>query len=57
MAARTNARLRWPAAWQASCMAREPSITGVRVEELLELSHHSFVEYRLPSTGELVPLL
>ncbi len=31
--------------------------TGVRGEELLELSHHSITEYRLPSTGELVPLL
>lgn len=31
--------------------------TGVRVEELLELSHHSLVKYRLPTTGELVPLL
>jgi len=31
--------------------------TGVRVEELLELSHHSLVQYRLPGTGELVPLL
>lgn len=31
--------------------------TGVRIEELLELSHHSLVQYRLPSTGELVPLL
>lgn len=31
--------------------------TGVRVEELLELSHHSLTQYRLPSTGELVPLL
>ncbi|MDN5918164.1 MAG: site-specific integrase [Pseudonocardia sp.] len=31
--------------------------TGIRVEELLELSHHSLVQYRLPSTGELVPLL
>jgi hypothetical protein len=32
-------------------------LTGVRVEELTELSHHSLVRYRLPSTGELVPLL
>ncbi len=32
-------------------------LTGVRVEELLELSHHSLVQYRLPTTGELVPLL
>src|SRR5262249_59832135 len=31
--------------------------TGVRVEELLELSHHSLVQYRLPGTGEVVPLL
>lgn len=32
-------------------------LTGIRHEELLELSHHSITEYRLPSTGELVPLL
>lgn len=32
-------------------------LTGIRLEELLELSHHSVTEYRLPSTGELVPLL
>ena len=31
--------------------------TGIRVEELIELSHHSLVQYRLPDTGELVPLL
>lgn len=31
--------------------------TGIRIEELLELSHHSMVQYRLPTTGELVPLL
>jgi integrase len=31
--------------------------TGIRVEELTELSHHSLVQYRLPPTGELVPLL
>jgi integrase len=31
--------------------------TGIRIEELIELSHHSLVQYRLPSTGELVPLL
>jgi Phage integrase family len=31
--------------------------TGIRIEELLELSHHSLVQYRLPGTGELVPLL
>ena len=32
-------------------------LTGIRVEELTELSHHSLVQYRLPDTGELVPLL
>ncbi len=31
--------------------------TGVRIEELTELSHHSFVAYKLPSTGEIVPML
>jgi integrase len=31
--------------------------TGLRVEELLELSHYSLVQYRLPTSGELVPLL
>ncbi|MET9602303.1 site-specific integrase [Streptomyces sp. NPDC006459] len=31
--------------------------TGIRIEELGELSHHSITQYRLPSTNELVPLL
>jgi hypothetical protein len=31
--------------------------TGLRLEELTELAHHSFVQYSLPTTGELVPLL
>ncbi|MFI8985067.1 tyrosine-type recombinase/integrase [Streptomyces antimycoticus] len=31
--------------------------TGIRVEELLELSHHSIIRYRLPNTEEIVPLL
>jgi hypothetical protein len=31
--------------------------TGVRIEELLELSHHALIRYRLPGTGEVVPLL
>jgi len=31
--------------------------TGCRVEELTELSHHSLVQYRLPASGELIPLL
>ncbi len=32
-------------------------LTGIRIEEMLELSHHSLVQYRLPTTGEIVPLL
>ena len=32
-------------------------LTGIRIEELTELSHHSFVQYRDPATSELVPLL
>lgn len=31
--------------------------TGIRVEELTELTHRSFVAYTLPSTGEIIPLL
>ena len=41
-------------AWAAVEVLR---LTGIRIEELAELSHHSFVQYRLPATGELVPLL
>jgi integrase len=31
--------------------------TGIRLEELLELTHLALVSYRLPDTGEIVPLL
>lgn len=31
--------------------------TGVRVEELCELTHLALVSYRLPDTGEVVPML
>ena len=30
---------------------------GIRIEELTELTHHSLIQYRLPGTGQLVPLL
>ena len=30
---------------------------GIRIEELLEITHYSLVQYRLPTTGEIVPLL
>ncbi len=32
-------------------------MTGVRHEEMLELTHHSFIAYTLPTTGEVVPML
>ena len=41
-------------AWTAVEVLR---MTGIRIEELTELSHHSLVQYRLPVTGEVVPLL
>jgi hypothetical protein len=41
-------------AWAAVEVLRH---TGIRIEELREISHHSLVQYRLPGTGELVPLL
>jgi integrase len=41
-------------AWAAVEVLR---LTGCRIEELLEISHHSLIQYRLPTTGELVPLL
>jgi integrase len=41
-------------AWAAVEVLRA---TGVRIEELLELTHHSLVQYRLPATSEIVPLL
>jgi len=31
--------------------------TGIRVEELTELSHHGLVQYKLPTTAEIIPLL
>ena len=31
--------------------------TGIRIEELTELSHHSLIQYRLPASRELIPLL
>jgi integrase len=31
--------------------------TGVRIEELLEITHLAMVAYKLPDTGEIVPML
>ena len=40
--------------WAAVEVLRE---SGLRAEELSELSHHSLVQYTLPATGETIPLL
>src|SRR5439155_19467134 len=34
-----------------------PRLTGSRCEELLQLSHHSITQYRLPTTGCRAPVL
>ncbi|WP_328784890.1 tyrosine-type recombinase/integrase [Streptomyces canus] len=42
-------------AWAAVEFLRH---TGVaRIEEMLEISHHAMIQYRLPTTGEIVPQL
>ena len=41
-------------AWAAVGVLRH---SGIRIEELTELTHSSLVQYRLPATSELVPLL
>ncbi|WP_219510888.1 tyrosine-type recombinase/integrase [Nonomuraea ceibae] len=30
---------------------------GVRIEEMLEASHHALIQYKLPTSGDIVPLL
>jgi Phage integrase family len=48
------------AAGHSSATSRDTQTTrgeGIRIEELTELSHHSLIQYRLPDTGELIPLL
>jgi hypothetical protein len=41
-------------AWAAVNVLR---LTGARIEELMEITHHSLIQYRLPTTSEIVPLL
>jgi integrase len=41
-------------AWAAIEVLRH---TGIRIEELSELTHHSLIQYRMPGTGKLIPLL
>jgi hypothetical protein len=41
-------------AWAAVEFLRH---TGCRIEEMLEVSHHSITQHSLPDSGELIPLL
>ncbi|MFF3446756.1 hypothetical protein ACFYXJ_06395 [Streptomyces sp. NPDC002667] len=41
-------------AWAAVEFLRH---TGARIEEMLEASHYALFQYRLPTNGEIVPLL
>jgi integrase len=41
-------------AWAAVNVLR---MTGIRIEELMEITHHNLIQYRLPTTSEIVPLL
>jgi hypothetical protein len=40
-------------AWSAVEFLRH---TGARIEEMLEISHHAMIQYRLHTTGEIVPV-
>jgi len=40
-----------------SCNTQLTPGEGIRIEELTELAHSSLVQYRVPTSGELVPLL
>jgi hypothetical protein len=40
-----------------SCDTLRTPGEGIRIEELTELSHHSLIQYRLPASRELIPLL
>ncbi|MHB2021096.1 MAG: tyrosine-type recombinase/integrase, partial [Candidatus Xenobia bacterium] len=55
--ARRNLTLEEDKAFWAWAIIEVLRHTGVRIEEMLELTHRSFVAYRLPSTGEVVPML
>ncbi|MFE9145882.1 hypothetical protein [Streptomyces tubercidicus] len=47
----------WRRAFWAWAIVEVLRHTGMRIEEALELAHHSFVAYQLPTTGEIVPML
>ncbi len=54
---RTNITREEEDAFWAWAIIETLRLTGVRVEELLEITHLALISYRLPDTGEIVPLL
>jgi integrase len=55
--ARRNLTLEEDDAFWAWAIVEVLRHTGVRIEEMLELTHRSFVAYKLPTSGEVIPLL
>lgn len=55
--ARRNLTLEEDNAFWAWAIVEVLRHTGVRIEEMLELTHRSFVAYTLPTTAEVIPLL
>ncbi|WP_199865474.1 tyrosine-type recombinase/integrase [Frankia torreyi] len=55
--ARTDVTITEDEAFWAWAVIETLRHTGVRIEELLELTHFALVSHRMPDTGELVPLL
>lgn len=54
---RRNLNLEADRAFWAWALVEVLRHTGARIEEVLEITHRSFVSYRLPSTGEVIPML
>lgn len=53
----TNLTRREDEAFWAWAIIETLRLSGVRLEELLEITHLALVSYKLPDTGEVVPLL
>ncbi|MGI8305874.1 tyrosine-type recombinase/integrase [Saccharopolyspora hattusasensis] len=53
----TNLTRREDEAFWAWAVVETLRHTGIRLEELLEITHLALVSYQLPDTGEIVPLL
>ena len=53
----TNLTRREDEAFWAWAIIETLRLSGVRLEELLEITHLALVSYQLPGTGEIVPLL